>query len=449
MGDISACRKILQLHLPLCPGICGKGCGRLIFFGAALASFAMFFPAWPLSAALAPEEVLVVVNRNVAEGLDLARYYMRERGVPKGNLLRVEVPDRELCSREIYNRDIATPVRRFLESRELAAKLPAIRCLLLFYGMPLKVGSTALTVEEKRDRERLKKRLEAVKAALAAADEEKKTPIKREYADLRKKLKKYHWARELAALDSELALVLASPYKLEGWVLNPDYIGYRGHLVEGMPDHVLMTVRLDGPEPGVVRRIIRDSVAAEKRGLSGTAYFDARWPRPSAEKRKQLKGYAFYDNSLYLAADQVKRFSPLRVVVNDKPQLFQPGECPQAVLYCGWYRKSHYLDAFDWQPGAVAYHIASSELATLRKEKSEVWGKMMLEDGAAAVIGPVAEPYVQAFPPPALFFTLLLRGNLTLAEVFSRSVPWRSWRMVLVGDPLYRPRFTRLPGGTR
>jgi hypothetical protein len=51
----------------------------------------------------------------------------------------------------------------------------------------------------------------------------------------------------------------------------------------------------------------------------------------------------------------------------------------------------------------------------------------------------VAEPYVNAFPLPELFFGLLVEGNLTLAECYIVSLPYLSWRMVLIGDPLYRP----------
>ena len=50
--------------------------------------------------------------------------------------------------------------------------------------------------------------------------------------------------------------------------------------------------------------------------------------------------------------------------------------------------------------------IASSECATLKQKGSQVWCKRMLEEGAAAVIGPVDEPYVQAFPVPEVFFGL-------------------------------------------
>ena len=42
------------------------------------------------------------------------------------------------------------------------------------------------------------------------------------------------------------------------------------------------------------------------------------------------------------------------------------GNDPDAALYCGWYSLAKYVDAFDWKPGAVAYHLASSEAHTLR-----------------------------------------------------------------------------------
>ena len=57
--------------------------------------------------------------------------------------------------------------------------------------------------------------------------------------------------------------------------------------------------------------------------------------------------------------------------------------------------------------------------------------------------GPVSEPYLEAFPVPEVFFGLLVEGRLTLAECYALSVPYLSWQMVLIGDPLYRP-FRRL-----
>ncbi len=77
---------------------------------------------------------------------------------------------------------------------------------------------------------------------------------------------------------------------------------------------------------------------------------------------------------------------------------------PYIVAGTAW-RK--YVDAFKWQPGAVGYHIASSECSTLKAAGSQVWCKMMLEKGVAATLGPVGEPYLQAFPPPEVFFRFI------------------------------------------
>jgi uncharacterized protein (TIGR03790 family) len=97
------------------------------------------------------------------------------------------------------------------------------------------------------------------------------------------------------------------------------------------------------------------------------------------------------------------------------------------------------VDAFTWQPGSIGYHIASAECTTLKKKDSRVWCKMMLQKGVAATLGPVGEPYLQAFPLPELFFNLLLDGSHNLVETYFLSLPYLSWKMVLIGDPLYRP----------
>ena len=127
------------------------------------------------------------------------------------------------------------------------------------------------------------------------------------------------------------------------------------------------------------------------------------------------------------------------VVLDTQEALFQSGDGRAAALYCGWYSLREYVDAFEWQTGAVGYHIASGECSTLKKEQSRVWCKMMLEKGVAATLGPVNEPYVESFPVPAIFFSLLIDGTLTLVECYTASNPFWSWKMVLIGDPLYRP----------
>ena len=135
----------------------------------------------------------------------------------------------------------------------------------------------------------------------------------------------------------------------------------------------------------------------------------------------------------------IEEQTDLEVVLDTSPELFQAGKCPDAALYCGWYSLAKYIDAFDWKPGAVAYHLASGEARTLRNPESQAWCKKMLEDGVCATMGPVAEPYLSSFPRPNEFFALLVKGELTLVECYARTSPFNSWMMTLIGDPLYLP----------
>jgi uncharacterized protein (TIGR03790 family) len=308
---------------------------------------------------------------------------------------------------------------------------------VLFYGLPLRIN--AVDPDLKDEIAGLKKRrkdLERERDALSPEDGRLQALADRLKA-LAANIEQLTAKTPRAAVDSELALVRAGDYERRGWLPNPYYVGHRGRKLATTKAQVLMVSRLDGPTPAIVRRMIDDSLAAEKTGLTGNACVDARWPAP--EERGKLSGYARYDDALHQWAGHLEANWPGKTFFDATSELFGVGACPDTALYCGWYSLGHYVDAFTWRPGAVAYHIASSECTTLKAKGSQVWCKRLLEAGVAATLGPVYEPYVQAFPPPVLFFGLLTEGYLTLAECYLVSLPFLSWQMVLVGDPLYRP----------
>ncbi len=396
---------------------------------------AALFSALPVQA-LEAGEVLVVVNATVGSGVELAGHYMARRGVPKENLVRVSVADAETISRRDYEEKILRPVRRALKDSRRGR---TIRCLLLMHGMPLRVKAPAVGAEENKliaELQQLRDDTRRRADALPAAAGEEKDRLQKAVSALDVDIRRIRKDDHSAAVDSELALAAAGDYMLAGWVLNPLFIGGAQAAPAVDPARVLLVSRLDAPDASIVRRVIDESIQAERHGLSGRAYFDARWPKPAAEPKG---GYEFYDAAIHNAAAIVSASGRMPVTLESTGRLFQPGECPEAALYCGWYSLGQYVGAFSWVPGAIGCHIASSECATLRLAGSQVWCKRMLEEGAAAVIGPVDEPYAQAFPLPDLFFGLLIAGRLTLAECYFAATPWLSWRMVLVGDPLYRP----------
>jgi uncharacterized protein (TIGR03790 family) len=211
----------------------------------------------------------------------------------------------------------------------------------------------------------------------------------------------------------------------------------------------LMVARLDAPTIELAKGLVDTAIQVEKSGgLKGNAYFDARGLAKLEGPPYAPGSYEDFDRALLVTAKGFEDETDMPVTLNDKPALFQAGECPDAALYCGWYSLAKYIDAFDWKPGAVAYHLASGEAATLRNKESQVWCKRMLEDGVCATIGPVYEPYLVSFPRPNEFFAVLLQGDLTLAEAFYRTQPFTSWQQVLIGDPLYRPFPKRKPKNT-
>jgi uncharacterized protein (TIGR03790 family) len=239
-----------------------------------------------------------------------------------------------------------------------------------------------------------------------------------------------------SSFDSELSLIQYRFYQLDRWQRNLRY--YALGLGDRAGASVMMVARLAAPTLEQAKGLVDKAIAAEKKGLAGKVYIDARGIAYDKEKAK-AGSYEAYDQSLRDLADRLKKHTKLEVVLNDKPELFQKGECPDAALYCGWYSLAKYVDAFDWVPGAIGYHLASSEATTLRKPGATAWCNAMLEDGITATLGPVYEPYLYSFPKPDEFFSLLLTGEYTLAEVYYRTKPFNSWVMVLVGDPLYNP----------
>jgi uncharacterized protein (TIGR03790 family) len=246
----------------------------------------------------------------------------------------------------------------------------------------------------------------------------------------------YDKPQRLAAVDSELTLIMAGPCQSSGWLPNPFNLAYEPlSAIRRVRARTLMVGRLDGPTPAIARRLVDDALEVEKTGLTGVLYIDGR----GLASKGEPGSYAWFDQHLVHLADLVKKYGEMQVVLDHKAPVFSPGSCPQAALYCGWYSVRKYVPAFQWQKGAVGYHVASYEARTLKQPASQVWCKRMLEEGVAATLGPVTEPFLHSFPLPDQFFPILMSGKLTLLEVYFATVPQVSWMQILIGDPLYRP----------
>jgi uncharacterized protein (TIGR03790 family) len=380
--------------------------------------------------ALTPDQVFILVNQNVPASREIAEYYCARRGVPKAHIIALDLPTGEDITREDYNKRLLAPLRQALKNQREQAKV-----LLSIYGVPLRVGPQRPTAEEQAQLVQVKAEIEKLQKDIRTQqDQQAALPQLRTLLAREQKLS---FAQSQAAVDSELSLLWWEHYDLSRWQLNRLYFQVP-ESVRTPQTPVVMVSRLDGPSVALVKELVDQALSVEKHGLAGKVYVDARGIRFDSA-RHQASGYEGYDESLREMARLLEHEAKLPVVLDDKPGLFASGSCRDCALYCGWYSLAKYVDCCRFVPGAVAYHIASSEAVSLRDPRSTQWCKCLLEHGVAATLGPVAEPYLMAFPKPAEFFGFLVTGQDTLVECYYKTTLLTSWMMVLVGDPLYNP----------
>ncbi len=385
--------------------------------------------------ALEPNEILVIANSDVEVSVRLAQYYCEKRAVPAGNILTLTLGAnlRDMITRDDYEKHLAKPVRAKLSAREFAGK---IKCLLTTYGVPVKVGKRGPLKAEQVELNRLKKQRQQAKEILERLQQSGTTEtsrakeyIKRQLAGLQLEIDRIVGNQTDASVDSELSMVLFDNYELYLW--QPNKLKKGGLLFSFA---TLMVSRLDGPREDIAFGLIDKAMAAERKGLNGVAYIDSGYSEAKGEKSL----YAEYDKSLRETARMIRRRTKMKVVAESTKELFAPGACPQTAVYCGWYSLKKYVDAFDFVDGAIGYHISSLEAVDLRDPNSTQWCPAMLVDGVTATLGAVAEPYLHSFPKPDEFFSELLDGRC-LVEAYYHTKPFNSWRLLLIGDPLYTP----------
>lgn len=247
-----------------------------------------------------------------------------------------------------------------------------------------------------------------------------------------------------ASLDSELSLLWGDEesYHIAGRMANPLYVEEGSEPNERhrtlMP--VMMVSRLDAPTHQLAMRLVDQAISAEQSGLQGRVYVDARGLATGPPL-----SYGSYDQSLRDLAEMFRQLasrSPISyqvILENTERRFSQPGEAPDVAVYVGWYRLRSYEDAFTFRPGAIGYHLASAEAASIHDPDEPGWCKNALERGITVTLGSTGEPLLDAFPEPYHFFRLLLTGQYSLVEAYYLTSRYVSWRMVLFGDPLYTP----------
>ncbi len=362
---------------------------------------------------------IVVYNARDPESRALAGYYAERRGIPDGQVIGLKCMETEEITREEYRTSIEEPLRARFE-REGWWKVAAgpggartvtdqrIRFVALIRGIPLKIRTTIQPPEP---------------GASPPPRPNGGDPIN---------------GHDEAAVDSELAALGAFENGLFGIVYNPFFRRFAPVVGSDVTGGLLLVARLDAPTAGEVRRMIDESLLAERTGLYGWAYIDRR----SIPER----GYREGDDWLQRAAAECWNHG-IPVILDNNPAIFPDGfAVTDAALYYGWYTATAggAMAAPRFTPGAVAVHIHSFSAASLRNPAAH-WAAPLLVRGAAATMGNVYEPYLDLTPHLDVFNDRLL-GGFTFAESAYMSLKVLSWMSTVVGDPLYRP-FGSAAGG--
>ena len=242
-----------------------------------------------------------------------------------------------------------------------------------------------------------------------------------------------------ASVDSELSLLWwdRGQYGVSWRRPNPLHHAFQkpgGKSRRDIP--TLMVSRLDAPTADLAFRLVDRAKEAEEQGVGGTVYLDAR----GLPVKDQTDTIGHYDQSLRDLHSFLTQYTPYQSKLeNTETRFHRPGEAPDVALYVGWYRLRQYEDAFTFLPGAIGYHMASAEAVSIHSASEPGWCKNALDHGITATLGSIGEPYLDAFPEPLEFVALLMTGQYSLVEAYYLTSRWISWRMVLLGDPLYNP----------
>ncbi|MGH7939243.1 MAG: TIGR03790 family protein, partial [Bryobacteraceae bacterium] len=199
------------------------------------------------TAAELAEATVIVYNSAAPDSASLARFYASQRHIPKDHIVGLWCSKEEEISREEYDNTIAGPLRKIFTRREWwtvqkevdespRVTSNQIHFVALMRGMPLKIRSTAKYPGDQPGAN-----------AISSQNE--------------------------ASVDSELSVLGLFSKQISGAAVNPYFENFQpiGEL-DAPP--LMLVCRLDAPTAAIVRRMITDSIKAEKNGLWGRAYVD-------------------------------------------------------------------------------------------------------------------------------------------------------------------------------
>ncbi len=341
-----------------------------------------------------PAQVLVVTNKQSTLSSFIGPYYMRQRGIPPGNLCVIDVPNEDDIEHAFYESDVETPIAKCLTRRKLTE---SILYIVTTQGVPLRIGGTG--------------------AELASTG---------------------------ASVDSELTLLYqklhGATIPLPGPVPNPFY-QKRDAPFRHPQIPMYMVTRLAGYDITDLKGLVDRALLARN---TGKFVVDVR-AENATPGNQWLRAAA-----LLLPKD--------RLILDDSPKVLTGLKDVIAYASWGSNdpdRKERFLK-FQWLPGAIVTEFVSTNARTFKRPPEQwtigTWKDSpatfffgspqtmtgdYIHEGASGASGHVNEPYLHLNPRPDFVLPAYYEGH-NLAESFYVGIPGLSWTNVVIGDPLMR-----------
>jgi uncharacterized protein (TIGR03790 family) len=324
--------------------------------------------------------VLVVVNRASETSRALGGYYANKRGVPKENVLLLDLPEQEEIRADVYWTRIDKPLYAALK----ASKNP-IDFIVTTKGVPIRIYEGGVSVD----------------AFIACTGNGA--------------------IKQISRPDDENIRRAANPY-----FGKDEPFSHRKF-------NIYLTTRLDGYTLAQAKALVDNSLAAKR--SPGRFYFDNRPSLPPTG------GYGEMERAMKSAVDKLK--SKGYVALLDGTNDFTAPPEP-VMGYASWGSNdaSFKLDTYrklKFKPGALAETFVSTSGRTfLPTTGGQSLVADLIQQGVTGVKGYVHEPYTFALARADILFDRYTSGY-NLAESFYMASPVMRWKDVVIGDPLCAP----------
>jgi uncharacterized protein (TIGR03790 family) len=352
--------------------------------------------------------VLLVVNTANAASAPIAARYVRTRGVPAEQVVRVTTATGDEIERGQYERQIERPIADWITSHDAQDR---ILYIVLIKGIPLRIAGTpgrqGTVASVDSELTLLYRRLVGARVLTTG-------PVGNSY---------FHGARSLSEIkpfnhaDHDLYLVS----RLDGFTEQD----VNGLISRGASPVRTGSFLLDGTGPataGVTAKWLQATAdALVAGGFQGRVGLDT--TPAAAPLRKNVLGYVS-------GGSNDPSLNRRRLGIG-----FAPGALATLLVSTDARTVSEPPDT--WQPGS------SVEREALFRGSSQSLAADLIRDGVTGASGYVAEPFLAGTVRPDILFPAYVEGA-NLVEAFYLAMPSLSWQNVVFGDPLCAPFRKRL-----